>query len=90
MNFLRFQRPFQRFIRFRVAQQIMGVHDEIAAVGPMQTAAFDIAEMGRHHPALHFIFQAAHQIVIGRILLDDDRRAFRFAVIHQQIDIITA
>src|SRR5690606_10869292 len=73
-----------------LAQHLLRGNDEEPAVGQVQGARLDVGEVGDQGALVHFPLDAAHQVVVGGVLLDDHRRAVVGVVVHQYVDLVLA
>ncbi len=71
-----------------MAQEVARWHDQEAAAGAVQRAGTDHGEIGLRAALGDFVLNPPDQIVIRRVVLDDDRRMFQLALIDQDIDFI--
>ncbi len=82
------QRLLERFPGQRLAQQAARVQDQVAAIGAMQCASFDLAEIGDQRAILRAHFHTTDQVEIRWIGLQNHGRALQPAVIHDHIQAI--
>ena len=68
----------------------MGVHDEVTAIGPMETTALNVGEMGGNDAGFHFVFETAEQVVVGWMSFQDDWCSIRLAIVDEEIYFIPA
>jgi hypothetical protein len=76
--------------RFSAGDQPLGVEDQIAAIGAVQSAREDQVEIGAQRTEPGEVFDAADKVLVGRVVLVDDRRALSPAVVDDDIDLIAA
>ena len=69
------QRPLQRFPAEIAASSRSRVEHQIAAIGPVQRAGHDQIEIGEQRAEARHVLDAADQVLMGRVVLVDDRRA---------------
>jgi hypothetical protein len=60
----------------RVPDDVEHVEDEEAAVRTMKRPGLDVAKVGRHRAERGPVLAAPEEVVVGRVALDDDGRAF--------------
>ncbi|KAF5031211.1 hypothetical protein DSECCO2_630090 [anaerobic digester metagenome] len=66
-----------------VGRDVVHADDEEAAVGAVQGAGLDQREIGVERAHLGFALDAAHEVEIGGVVLDDHGRARERAVVHE-------
>ena len=71
-----------------VAQQLECVDHEVTAVGAMQRARLDQREIGHQRTHLRMIFDPPGQVLVSRVILEDDRRAIGVGVIDDHVDAV--
>ena len=93
----RAQRPFERLVGVRVHEQLAGVDDQAAAVGPVQGARLDQGEVGHQRPELGHVLDPPDQVRLRRMVLVDHGRALGEALalaplrlVHQHVDPVAA
>jgi len=90
LNLAGAQRAFETIPTEIVAQQVFRLDDQKAAIGAVQAAGFDHEKVGVQCAKVGFLLDAPEQVGIGRVVLNDDRRALLTTVIDQDIHLILA
>ena len=83
-----FQAALQGFIREEPAQQVHGLQDEIASVGPLQGPGPDQGKVGHQGAELGPAFHRPEQVGVGRVVLHDHRGALGLGVVHEDIHLV--
>ena len=82
------QGPFQSVPGRWVGQQILGLHDEVAAIGAVQRPSPYLGEIGHHGSQDGAMLDPPHQVLICGIVLDDDRGAHTVTLLGQHVDLV--
>ena len=69
-----------------MAEDVQRVHDQEAAVRPVERPRLDLAEVGDHRPERGPVLDPPEQVVVRRVVLDDDRRAGEAVVLDEDVD----
>ena len=84
----RLERLLERVPDQRVAEHVEGVEDQVAAVRPVQRPRLDEAEVGDQRAEVHAVLDAPDQVAVGRIRLEDHRRAGEPVAVDQHVDLV--
>ena len=84
------QRPFQRRPAEIAGQQLLRVKDQIAAIGPVQSARHQQIEIGNQCAKPREMLDPADQGLMRRVVLIDDGRPLLRAIVDDDVDLIAA
>lgn len=84
------QDPLQGIPAETGGQQALGIEDQIAAIGLVQRARNDQIEIRDQGAETRQVLDAPDQVLMRRIVLEDDRRALRPGMLDDDIDLIAA
>ncbi len=84
------QRALELLPRQRVHQQLVGVDDQVTAVGPVQCARPDEVEVGDQRAELGQVLDLADQPVERGVVFVDHRGAVDLGVVDEDVDLIAA
>ena len=68
----------------------LSVEHEIAAIGAMQRARDDQVEIGDERAKTREMLDAADQVLMGRLILIDDRRTCPTGIVDEYVDLVAA
>ena len=68
--------------------QPAGVQEQVAAIGPMQSAGLDEREVGDERTHLGLVLDVTDEVGVARQARLHHRRALAAAVVHDQIDLV--
>jgi hypothetical protein len=77
---------FRAFPGKRLAQQLEGIQQQVAAVGQMQRPRLDQQEVGDQRTQLRDVLDPSHQVLVGGVVLVDHRRPAVILAADQQVD----
>ncbi len=75
LQLARMQGALQRLPDEGLAEQLLRLDHQVAAVGPMQGAGTQLPIAGVQRPLVGAVFDTAEQVVVGRVRLEHHRRA---------------
>ena len=78
----------ERLPRERLAEQHTRIEHQVAAVRSVQRAGLDMPIIADQRAELGAHLDAADQVGVGRIRLDDHRRAAQIAIVHDDVEMI--
>ena len=87
---LRAQGSLELVPRERLLEQPPGVHDQVAAVRPVQRPRLDQREVGDQVAELGHVLDAAHEVGVGRVVLVDDRGALLRGAGDEHVDLVAS
>ena len=82
--------PLEGVPGVRLGEKLAGFQHQEAAVGLMQRAGLDHAEIGEEGAELGLVLDAAHQILQDRVALVDNGGPGLCGVVHQHVDSVLA
>ena len=83
-----FQAALQGLVGKEPAQQVQGLQDEVAAVGPVQGPGPDQGEVGHQGAELGPAFHRPEQVGVGGVVLHDHRGALGLGVVHEDVHLV--
>jgi len=67
-------------------EKAAGVQDQVAAVGPVESAGPDEAEIGAQGSHSGAVLDAADEVLVRGVLLVDHRSPLGLGLVHQEVD----
>ena len=84
------QGPFQAVPGEGVAQHLLHIQHQVAAVGAVQGAGLDQGEVGEQGAHVGHVLDAPDQVLVGRIVFEHHRCALGLGIVHQDVDRVAA
>ena len=79
------QRPLEALPGVGLAEHLVGVDHQVAAVGAVQGAGFDERVVGHQGAHLRDVFDGAEQLLESGVVLEDHRAAGRLGVVDEHV-----
>ena len=71
-----------------MGQQLVRIEDQVTAVGAVQCAGLDQRKVGNQGAHLRYVLDPPDQVLVGGVILENDRRAGRIRVVDDHVDAV--